>query len=102
MPIQRFDVLQDVPESHFGGSDFLGSQPVKHEGVVGIRAMGADNFLGRDGCHKVRSPLYHTDGCWLLVVGYRECITVFGIWMGDGNQLPPAGETACPTYFAKR
>src|SRR5207253_731841 len=21
---------------------------------------------------------------------------------GDGNQLPPAGETACPTYFAKR
>jgi len=20
----------------------------------------------------------------------------------DGNQLPPAGETACPTYFAKR
>src|SRR2546426_7493074 len=34
--------------------------------------------------------------------GYRECITVFGIWMGDGNQLPPAGENACPTYFAKR
>src|SRR6266705_5199109 len=30
------------------------------------------------------------------------CITVFGIWMSDGNQLPPAGETACPTYFAKR
>src|SRR5881396_3664440 len=27
---------------------------------------------------------------------------VFGIWMSDGNQLPPAGETACPTYFAKR
>ena len=25
------------------------------------------------------------------------CITVFGIWMSDGNQLPPAGETACPT-----
>src|SRR5436309_4112248 len=22
--------------------------------------------------------------------------------MSDGNQLPPAGETACPTYFAKR
>src|SRR5207245_3030315 len=21
--------------------------------------------------------------------------------MSDGNQLPPAGETACPTYFAK-
>jgi len=30
------------------------------------------------------------------------CITVFGIWMSDGNQLPPAGETACPTYSAKR
>src|SRR6266581_423877 len=30
------------------------------------------------------------------------CITVFAIWMSDGNQLPPAGETACPTYFAKR
>src|SRR5437899_10719867 len=30
------------------------------------------------------------------------CITVFGIWMSDGNQLPLAGETACPTYFAKR
>src|SRR5438309_6377990 len=27
---------------------------------------------------------------------------VFGIWMSDGNQLPPAGETACPTYVAKR
>src|SRR5947199_5471178 len=22
--------------------------------------------------------------------------------MSDVNQLPPAGETACPTYFAKR
>ena len=22
--------------------------------------------------------------------------------MSDGNQLPPAGETACPTYVAKR
>jgi len=22
--------------------------------------------------------------------------------MSDGNQLPPAGETACPTYFANR
>src|SRR5207247_2630855 len=22
--------------------------------------------------------------------------------MSDGNQLPQAGETACPTYFAKR
>jgi len=21
--------------------------------------------------------------------------------MSNGNQLPPAGETACPTYFAK-
>ena len=21
----------------------------------------------------------------------------FGIWMSDGNQLPPAGETTCPT-----
>jgi len=21
--------------------------------------------------------------------------------MSDGNRLPPAGETACPTYFAK-
>src|SRR6266571_4435143 len=26
-------------------------------------------------------------------------ITVFGIWMSDGNQLPPAGETACPTLL---
>src|SRR5436309_3498 len=26
----------------------------------------------------------------------------FRDWDGDGNQLPPAGETACPTYFAKR
>src|SRR5439155_5662663 len=29
-------------------------------------------------------------------------VTVFGIWMSDENQLPAAGETACPTYFAKR
>src|SRR5213594_1778350 len=32
----------------------------------------------------------------------RGPITVFGIWRSDGNQLPPAGETACPTYVAKR
>ena len=32
----------------------------------------------------------------------RGPITVFGIWRSDGNQLPPAGETACPTYFAKQ
>src|SRR5437899_9018116 len=38
------------------------------------------------------------------VLGIRPVngVTVFGIWMSDGNQLPPAGETACPTYFAKR
>src|SRR2546427_8031816 len=46
-------------------------------------------------------------GCRISDFGFRisdfgECITAFGIWMGDGNQLPPAGETACPTYFAKR
>src|SRR5438093_13350503 len=29
-------------------------------------------------------------------------IPVFGIGMSVGNHLPPAGETACPTYFAKR
>src|SRR5438094_2351561 len=41
----------------------------------------------------------HTPFHYLVAFG---CITVFGIWMSDGNQLPPAGETACPTYFAKR
>src|SRR5207249_6047663 len=29
-------------------------------------------------------------------------LTVFGIWMSEGNQLPPARETARPTYFDNR
>src|SRR5438128_11859284 len=39
---------------------------------------------------------------WHFILHRFGCIIVFGIWMSDGNQLPPAGETACPTYFAKR
>src|SRR5437870_3677878 len=43
--------------------------------------------------------VYNTGACCGWPIG---CITVFGIWMSDGNQLPPAGETACPTHSAKR
>jgi len=42
--IERFDIGQNMPERHATGTNFLRGEPVKHEGVVRIRAMGADNF----------------------------------------------------------
>src|SRR5207247_2425644 len=37
---------------------------------------------------------YYVGGPWVTLVLGR--ITVFGICMSYGNQLPPAGERACP------
>ena len=49
--IQRLDVAERVRELVAGDADFVGGQPVKHEGVVGVGAVGDGDFdgLGRNG-----------------------------------------------------
>src|SRR5438034_272578 len=42
---------------------------------------------------------YHRETPCAHVAVADGCITVFGTWMSNGNQLPPAGETACPTLL---
>ena len=39
-PVQGFDVFEYVREGEISGGDFLGCQRIKHEGVIGVRAVG--------------------------------------------------------------
>ncbi len=42
--VQRLDVAEGMGEAQAGGADFVRGQAVKHEGVVGVRAVGHGNL----------------------------------------------------------
>ena len=44
---RRLDVVENMPEIDQSRTDFLRRKSVKHERVIGIRTMGANDF-GRD------------------------------------------------------
>src|SRR5579872_243958 len=52
LPIQGLDIFEYVSEIDYFGANFLGRQRIEHEGVVGVRAVGADDVQGRGAWHK--------------------------------------------------
>src|SRR5439155_13808890 len=91
-------LFRTVPITDPAAASRRGFQRQQHDGKV------ATTFFDgvASGYQAHFSTLLEPEVFTLLRHAMRGCITVFGIWMSDGNQLPPAGETACPTDFAKR
>ena len=62
LAVQRLDVLQHVAKGDSRRAHLLRRQAIKHEGVVGIRAVSADDFLGSNQCHKRNFQFTLTEG----------------------------------------
>jgi hypothetical protein len=52
--VERLNILQNVPERDDPGTNLPCSEPIKHVGVIGIGAVGADEF-GRIRAHRTTS-----------------------------------------------
>src|SRR3954462_7942879 len=63
--VQRLDILEDVAEGDLRRAHLFGRQTIKHERVVRVRAMGADDFTGSNQCHKevgTNHSVYNSEG----------------------------------------
>ena len=43
-PIQRLDIRQSMRELQAGNAHFISREAIKHEGVIGVRAVRHRNF----------------------------------------------------------
>ena len=66
--IQALDVFEHMAEGHFQRANLLCGETIKHESVVGIGTVGADNFLRDRRCHKWGDSSQFT----LLITGSRD------------------------------